>query len=256
MRLLGVRLACYDRTGRDPTSPMTDHRSRADLLSLAVHEFRTPVAVVSGYLRMLLRHFGDTLTEQQRKLLQESEKSCGNLANLLSEASELANLEAGKVNVRREPVAIFELLKQVAGGVHEAEDRGVTLQVRDGGHAPVIMGDPDRLRTALASLLAATLRERAESGVVVAAGAVAKDTSPPVVVIAVGDEQTAQQLAASAGAASEPFDEYRGGLGFRLPIAARIIEAHGGRVSSPVAARGRLAIVLSLPLATESERAA
>lgn len=235
---------------------MTDHRDRAELLSLAVHEFRTPVSVVSGYLRMLLRHFGDTLTEQQRKLLQESEKSCGSLANLLSEASELANLEAGKVNVRREPVAIFELLKQVADGVHEAEDRGVKLQVRDNGHGAVIMGDPDRLRTAIAALLAATLRERAESGVVVAAGAVLRDASPPTAVIAVGDEHGAEQLATVGAALADGFDEYRGGMGFRLPIAARIIEAHGGRVSSPVAARGRLTIVLSLPLAAESERVA
>jgi signal transduction histidine kinase len=228
--------------------------SLAKLLSLAVHEFRTPVAVVSGYLRMLLRHFGDNLTDQQRKLLQESEKSCGSLANLLTELSDLAHLEDGRLMLRREPIPIFSLLKQVAEGVHEAEDRGVKLEVRDGGRDGVVMGDPDRLRTALESLLAATLRERAEAGTVVAACSIAK--VPPVeglAVIAVADAGTAEELATSGATITAPFDEYRGGLGFRLPMAARIIAAHGGRVSSPVAARGRLAIVLSLPLATASE---
>ena len=66
---------------------MTDNRdSQAKLLSLAVHEFRTPVAVVSGYLRMLLRHFGGNLTEQQRKLLQESGLKL-EFANGLAEAA-------------------------------------------------------------------------------------------------------------------------------------------------------------------------
>ncbi len=235
---------------------MTDNRARADLLSLAVHELRTPVAVVSGYLRMMLRHFGANLTDQQRKLLEESEKSCGNLARLLSEASDLANLEAGKVSFRRDPVPVFELLRQVAGTVHEAEDRGVQLEVRDDGRDGIVTGDADRLRTAFASLLAAALRERAEAGVVVASCALRAGGPTPEAVVAIADAETAQQLLADTAGAPQVFDEYRGGLGFRLPIAARIIEGHGGRVWSPVSARGRLAIVLLLPLATESERVA
>lgn len=234
---------------------MTDNRDdQAKLLSLAVHEFRTPVAVVSGYLRMLLRHFGDNLTEQQRKLLQESEKSCGNLATLLSDLSDLAHFDEGKGAMRRAPLPVFALLKEAAAGVPEVQDRDVRLEVRDGGQEAVVMGDPDRLRIALTSLLAATLRERVE-GTVVAACHLARDAHDQAV-IAIADADTAERLASQPGTATEPFDEFRGGLGFRLPLAARIVEAHGGRVSSPVAARGRLAIVLSLPLATESERTA
>ena len=146
---------------------MSEHRDTlAKLLSLSVHELRTPVSVVSGYLRMLLRHFGDNLTEQQKKLLQESEKSCGTLASLLAELSELAQIEDGRLALKREPIPIFGLLEQVAESVHEAEDRGVTLQVRGAGMGAVVMGDRDRLATAFATLLAATLRERAEAGVV------------------------------------------------------------------------------------------
>lgn len=233
---------------------MTDNRdSQAKLLSLAVHELRTPVAVVSGYVRMLLRHFSANLSEQQLKLLQESEKSCGNLANLLSELSELAHFDDGKPALRREPIPVFALLEEVAGGVHEAEDRGVTLEVRGVTPRAVVLGDRDRLATAMRSLLAAALRERVE-GVVVAACRVVEPGREAI--IAIGDSDTVEQLARRPATATDAFDQYRGGMGFRLPIAACIIAAHGGRVSSPEAARGRLAIVLSLPLATEPERAA
>src|SRR5512133_2276756 len=138
---------------------MTDHRDHlAKLLSLGVHEFRTPVAVVSGYLRMLLRHFGDTLTDQQRKLVEEAEKSCGSLTALLAEQSELAQIEDGRIKLRRDPIPLFALLKQVASAVHEAEDRGVVLSVRDEGLEAVVGGDRDRLQSALTWLLTAALR--------------------------------------------------------------------------------------------------
>ena len=41
------------------------------VMSLAVHELRTPVTVVGGYLRMLLREQAGPLTERQRKMLEE-----------------------------------------------------------------------------------------------------------------------------------------------------------------------------------------
>ena len=51
------------------------------LLSLSVHELRTPMTVVAGYLRMLLKDRAGPVTDQQRRLLEEAEKSCGRLAS-------------------------------------------------------------------------------------------------------------------------------------------------------------------------------
>src|SRR5262245_20581185 len=49
------------------------------LISLAVHEFRTPASVVGGYLRMLQRDPENPLTDRQRKMVEEAEKSCTRL---------------------------------------------------------------------------------------------------------------------------------------------------------------------------------
>ena len=64
------------------------------LLGLSVHEFRTPMTVVAGYIRMLLKDRAGPLSDQQRRLLEEAEKSCGRLTALLTEVSDLSNLEA------------------------------------------------------------------------------------------------------------------------------------------------------------------
>jgi K+-sensing histidine kinase KdpD len=224
---------------------MTDQRDHcARLLSLAVHEFRTPTAVVSGYLRMVLRHFGDGLTDQQRKLLEESEKACGTLSQLLADFSELSRLEQGTVGLSREAFSLGALLAEVASNVQEGKDRGLTVEV-DASPDLVVEADRSRLSVAIGSLMAAVLRERLQGARVVAVARL--DGAPPSALVAFGDAETAAGLIDDPEARHHGFDEYRGGLGFRLPAAARIVEAHGGRLASPVAERGRLSILMTLP---------
>jgi len=226
---------------------MTDQRDHcARLLSLAVHEFRTPTAVVSGYLRMVLRHFGEGLTDQQRKLLEESEKACGTLSQLLADFSDLSRLEQGTLGLTREALPLGALLAQVASNVQEGRDRGLTVEV-DARADLVVEADRPRLSEAIASLMAAVLRERLQGARVVAVARLAGE--PPSALVASGDAETAAGLLDHVEARQQRFDEYRGGLGFRLPAAARIIEAHGGRLASPVAEPGRLSILLTLPAA-------
>jgi signal transduction histidine kinase len=231
---------------------MTDNHDRsAKFLSLAVHEFRTPVSVVSGYLRMLLRHFGDTLTDQQRTLLELGEKSCGSIAALLTELSELAQLEGPQPPIRREPVRLLPLLADVAKDVHEGHDRGITFGVRAGDPDVQIQGDRGRLSTAFATLAEAVLRERVDSAPMLAGCRLLETPDGPIVRTAIADALTIDAILEDQG--HDAFDEYRGGLGFRLLLASRIVAAHGGRIISPVAARGRLAIVVSLPVAPDAE---
>ena len=78
----------------DPRWPRSCSRS-------AVHEFRTPITVVAGYIRMLLKERAGPITDQQRKLLEEAEKSCGRLSALVAEMSDLSALEAGRRTFNR-----------------------------------------------------------------------------------------------------------------------------------------------------------
>src|SRR4029078_315216 len=81
-------------------------------LSLTVHEFRTPMTVVSGYIRMLLKERAGAITDQQRRLLEEAEKSCGRLSALVSEVSELSNLEAGTLTFNKHRTDVRAALRQ------------------------------------------------------------------------------------------------------------------------------------------------
>jgi signal transduction histidine kinase len=133
------------------------------LLGLAVHEFRTPITVVAGYLRMLLKDRAGAVTDQQRRLLEEAEKSCGRLSALVTEMSELSALEAGTATFNRSTIDLRALLREVADGMPPVPDRDIAIAVETEDGAASIEGDPVRLRVAFTSIIHALRRELIDS---------------------------------------------------------------------------------------------
>ncbi len=215
------------------------------LLSLAVHEFRTPASVVGGYLRMLQKD--PELNERQRKMIDEAEKSCARLVAIVAELSDIGKLDSGSIALSRKPLDFFSLVREVAELVHEGREREVHLVVR-GEHAGApILGDGTRLRQAVDAIFRAILREKAGPATIVAEQRIERRSGPASAVLVVADEDN---VSAAYDAAAGVFDDKRGGLGLALPLARRVIQGHGGEISSPAApeALSRSAVVVRIPL--------
>jgi signal transduction histidine kinase len=224
-------------------------KSYAQLLSLAVHEFRTPVSVVGGYLRMLQRDSENPLSDRHRKMVEEAEKSCARIVALIGELNEVSKLDDPIAPLPQEAFDLFAVMREVAGETHEAADRGVQLKMRGPASGAPLKGDLIRVHRALGALVRAILREQQDGGVVVAECKISRDGSTPVATIAIAREA---EVAAALEAPPTTFDDRRGGLGLMLPIARRVIEHHGGRLWSPPAEKAGLgsksAVVLSVPI--------
>src|SRR5262249_62028751 len=160
------------------------------LLSLAVHEFRTPASVVGGYLRMLQRDPETTLTERQRKMIDEAEKSCGRLVTLIAELSDISKLDAGLIALSRQRLDLFALIDEVAASVEEAKDRDVHLEVRGDSAGAPLSGDDTRLRHAFAAIFRAILREKPGPSTVIAERRIVKRDGRPEAGGVVGETGT------------------------------------------------------------------
>jgi len=217
------------------------------LMSLVAHELRSPGAVVAGYLRLLARNTAPGLTEPERKMINEANKSCGRLLNIASELSELAEL-SGEEPVRSwQQVPIFSLCSEV---VQAAADAGgaVSFSMADGDKGACVEGHAGRLRQALGLLVSVVGRERGASAMTVT-GAVSQASGSRAVLV-FGEPADAADLNAVVGAGASTFDRWRGGTGLSLPIAFRIIETHRGALwALPTGSRG--ACALSLPIAIQ-----
>jgi signal transduction histidine kinase len=224
----------------------------SQLLSLAVHEFRTPASVVGGYLRMLQRDSDPPLSERQRRMVDEAERSCARLVAIIGELSDIGKLDGGTISLVRQPLDLFSLVDEVAELVHEAKDREVLLKVRGSSSGAPMAGDPPRLRAAFDGIFRAILREKPGPASVVAEWRLEARAGGTSAVLIVSDETSVQQAYERTPG---PFDEKRGGLGLVLPLARLVIEGHGGRLWSPAGddALARGSAVISLPI-TELKR--
>ena len=221
-----------------------EHKVLPRAMSLAVHELRTPVTVVAGYLRMLLREQAGPLTEKQKKMLEEADRSCGRLGALVAEMSEFGKLEGGEIALARQDFDLAAIAAELASGLHDAEDRGVHVEAR--ATTPVIVtGDRTRIAAAVKALIQSAVRERIDPGVLIVRCTAGTD-SPGFAVLAIGDESVLPELERGAVGTPPAFDEWRGGLGLALPVARRVIAAHGGALWSGTGTRA--AAALRLPL--------
>jgi signal transduction histidine kinase len=220
------------------------------LISLAVHEFRTPASVVGGYLRMLLRD--PELNDRQRKMIEEAEKSCGRFVAIVGELSDIGKLDVRTLALSRAPLDIFSLTAEVAEHVQEGRDREVHLVVRGPASGAAIAGDGTRLRSAFDAIFRAILREKPGPTTVVVERRLDSRAGAASAYFVVADEDS---VAAAYEAPPGVFEEKRGGLGLALPLARRVIAGHGGEVWSPAGpeALARGSIIVRIPV-TESHR--
>jgi signal transduction histidine kinase len=217
--------------------------SYTQLLSLAVHEFRTPASVVGGYLRMLQADSDTPLSERQRRMIDEAERSCQRLVALIAELSEIQKLDSNLIELAQHGFDAFPAMAEAAQGVHEAEDRNVRLVVRGESAGASMRGDVKRLQHAFATVFRASMREMPADTTVIAERRFDTRDGQESALLIVADEANVQS---SYDAEPTPFDEKRGGLGLAIPIARRIIERHGGRIWSP--AGSRATAIISLPM--------
>jgi K+-sensing histidine kinase KdpD len=225
------------------------------LLSLAVHELRTPATVVAGYIRMLLRLRGDTLTDEQRKFVQGAERSSDRLTDLLAELGDLSKLAAGSVTFRRAEIPLFRLAAEVVADLHIPAERGIRFEVRGADTEAAIMGDRDWLRLALQGLFSAPVRERVEPGVLLIECAVWREAGRSLAVVGAGESEAVTSLLRVSPSRWGSLDQLRAGLGFALPVAKIIIDAHNGRAGSPRGPNSRAAVAAAFPLKRGPARA-
>ena len=127
-------------------------------LSLLVHELRTPANVVGGYLRMLQRD-AEGLSERQRKMIDEAERSCQRLVAMIAELSEIQKLDADIIQLVQEPFDLFPLVQRIVDEMKKREEFEVGIELRGPSEGAPIRGDAARLESALSGIFRQYLRE-------------------------------------------------------------------------------------------------
>ena len=220
----------------------------ADLLSLAVHEFRTPVTVVAGYLRMLAKEQAGPLAARQLALILEAEESCARRRRWSLSSATLRTSRAPRPRSRVRMSSSIQSWTRSIASVTEGRDRGITVARDQSAPTPPVAGDRKRLRDIVQALLVAVLREQSAPLTVTVHTGTRLIDGTAMVVLGIGAGDSSRKVLEDADRPDARLNEARGGLGMALPIARRVVEQLGGRVWSSATERAIGSIALVLPV--------
>ncbi len=131
------------------------NRAKAEFLAVMSHELRTPLNAISGYVELISLEAGDGITETQRTYLSRIHSSQQHLLAMIEDVLSFAKLEAGRLSLSMQTVAVCDLLDGVALVIEPELRRKELAFARDGCDPSLaVRADPERLRQILLNLLA------------------------------------------------------------------------------------------------------
>ncbi|HET9629626.1 MAG TPA: PAS-domain containing protein, partial [Novosphingobium sp.] len=198
------------------------------------YEFRTPLTSIGGFAELLQAGLGGELNESGRDYVAAILASVHALGEQIETVLDLSQSEAGLLPLAEEEIDLLpfvtRLVEERAAAVSEG---GLTLDLRGDKGAGRIKGDPRRLGRVIGHLIDNALAATPAGGRILVDLAPTRE-GPRVVVSDNGPGMDAATLArALEGLKSGPtgsqaaVGDRRRGLG--LPLARRIVEAHGAR---------------------------
>jgi PAS domain S-box-containing protein len=233
---------------RDVSEERAEEQQRADFISTASHEMRTPVAAIEGYLALALNDKVATVDNRARNYLEKAHLSTEHLGHLFQDLLTSAKAEDGRLTSHPVVVELGGFLEQLTNDLRfSAEAKGLFVEfvvgsnttasrATEGGERVLrpfyyAYADPDRLREVITNLFDNAVKYTDEGKISIGL---------------TGDDQVVQCYVRDSGQGIPAGDVphvfqkfYRvdnsatrtiGGTGLGLFICRKIIELYNGRI--------------------------
>jgi PAS domain S-box-containing protein len=113
---------------RDITSEKSDERQRAEFISTASHEMRTPVASIEGYLGLALNPATATVDEKAREFITKAHESAQHLGNLFSDLLDVSKADDSRLKNDPTVIDIVPFIQSIVEGLSpKAASKGLRI---------------------------------------------------------------------------------------------------------------------------------
>jgi PAS domain S-box-containing protein len=202
---------------------------KSEFITLVSHEFRTGLVGIQGFSEMI-RDSEDLAREDIQAFAADINKDAQRLNRMINDMLDLDRIEAGRLTLRMEPVAINVVLQDAVDRMRASSDRHV-FEVKLDPAQPVAQCDADRVAQIVANLLTNAVKYSPDGGEIL----VSSHASEGFVEVSVRDHGVgiAPEFAKRLFSRYERYEKTSGkiiGTGLGLAIARQIVEMHGGRI--------------------------
>jgi len=212
-------------------------RRKDEFLATLAHELRNPLAPIQSALNV--RRIANGAQDGDDAMQGVIERQMRHLVRLVDDLLDVSRITRDRLDLRREPVEIAEVLSVARESVQPLLDAaGQRLEIALPGHPLLLDADPHRLAQVFSNLLSNASKF---SGVGSQVTLLAEHAGGEVVVrvadsgIGLAAEQLDKVFELFAQV-DNSLERARGGLGIGLTLARRLVELHGGSIT--VSSRG------------------
>jgi signal transduction histidine kinase len=225
-------------------------QDRRMTISAVVHDLRTPLFSLRGYLEGLATGLADT-PEKAARYIRVSREKADALDRLVSDLFAYTRTEYLEEVPRPESIDLGDLLRRTVEGLQpQAEAKGVRLWLVPSEEAALVSGDPALLIRAIENVLDNAVRHTPIGGEIrVAWRRVRDQIAFTVTDTGLGiDPADLPHLFTPLYRGEASRNRRTGGAGLGLAIARRLLRAHGGDLTAANVPNGGAAFTGSLPL--------
>lgn len=224
-------------------------------LATAAHDLRTPLAVISGYVELLLSKKLGPLNEKQQRIVEEMNSSSQRLQRLVTDFLAFSTLQTDALKLKLdEPCDMNQCLSELCGfWLPRFQAKGVAFYFLANEHMERFKFDHDRIQRVVSNLLENALKFTPSGGTVWLNAEPTmwerRIAHKPVVADrrrnALNQTNAVRITVSDTGPGISPeyhqeiFGEFfqapsgvqeRSGIGLGLAIARRLVQGHGGKI--------------------------
>ena len=204
---------------------------KSDFLAKISHEIRTPLNAIIGFSEVMMEErFGAIGNERYRSYLKDIHVSGQHLMSLINDLLDLSKIEAGKLDLSFEAVAVNAVIQEcVALMQPQANREHIIIRTSLSGDVPNVVADRRSLRQILLNLLSNAVKFTRAGGQVIVSSAM--ESSGEVIVrirdtgIGMSEKDVETALMPFRQLATAKTGDQRG-TGLGLPLTKALVEAN------------------------------
>jgi signal transduction histidine kinase len=228
--LENARVYQIERQAAEQLREVEDLRRR--FLSNMSRELRTPLNNIIGFSRVMLKEIDGPITSLQRDDLSAIHDSGQQLLVLINDILDIAQIEAGAMELSIQPVEFADLAHSVIPTANALlQGRPIKFRYEISTDLPPVLADPQRLRQVLVKLLSNAAKFTDEGEISLR---VWRDTDQ--VLASVSDtgvgipDKDRDKVFEMFRQLPQPVDSHARGTGLGLAFSKEIVEMHGGKI--------------------------
>ncbi|MGO4875355.1 ATP-binding protein [Pedobacter psychrotolerans] len=198
-----------------------------DFISIASHELRTPITILSGTLQLLDRNKPDG-DSKLSALIEQANKSLRKVTILIEDLLNASKMNEGQLHLNKQTFNIVEAVNECCAHINR---EGIYQIIVEGDLETAIYGDSDRIQQVIINFVNNAIKY-APNEKIIRIRAIDQEDAVRISVIDSGpgiDQEKAAHLFDRYYRVDAKGSQYSG-LGLGLYISAQIIKKHGGEI--------------------------